>query len=98
MSIRRSSALVSACILTLAAGGAFADSLADRMQDTGNTQQANDPIEEIHQTYGPTAAGPGQQQTPWDSEQDMYSERYDFPDDVNTAHERFRYIFESGEF
>lgn len=98
MFTHRSLALVPACCLALSAGAVFADSRADRMDDSARTQQASDPVEEIHQTYGPTAAGPGQQQADWEGGDNVSPERHDFPDGIDTAHERFRYIFESNEF
>lgn len=100
MIIQRILLFVSAVALALASATAMAEGQADRRNEVGITQQA-DPIEQIHQTYGPTAAGPATTQ-----DKEMMGERtaleeswgIDFPDHVKTAHERKRFLFETGEF
>ncbi|MDX1756132.1 MAG: hypothetical protein R3175_08750 [Marinobacter sp.] len=99
MVIQRILLFVSATAFALVSALAVAEGQADRRNEVPVTQQA-DPIEQIHETYGATAAGPSSM------DEDMRGERtaleqswgIDFPDHVETAHERKRYLFETGEF
>ncbi|MDC0661531.1 hypothetical protein [Marinobacter sp. SS21] len=98
MVIQRMMLFASATAFAFASAFAVAEGQADRRNETGVTQQA-DPIKEIHQTYGATAAGPTSDEGMMKDTQALEdSWGIDFPEHVETAHERKRYIFDSEDF
>lgn len=101
MKILQKKLLLPTCLLALTSGLVHADGLADRMSERSTIQQM-DPIERAHQTWGPTAAGPATDDMKGmkmdEAMEPRTAQRIDYPEGVDTAHERFRYLFESGEF
>ncbi|WP_166264670.1 hypothetical protein [Marinobacter caseinilyticus] len=99
MMTRTKALLLPACALTLVCGLAQAEGLVDRKQDR-QTDQAMDPIERIHQTYGPTAAGPGQpgQDQMMERSNERVYGQHKLPEEADTAYKRKRFIFNSNQF
>ncbi len=98
MIIQRMMLFASAAALVFASAFAIAEGQADRRNETGVAQQA-DPIKDIHERYGATAAGPTSSEGMMKDRQALEdSWGIDFPEHVETAHERKRYIFDSEDF
>ncbi|MCG8517842.1 MAG: hypothetical protein MI794_07605 [Pseudomonadales bacterium] len=102
--------LLSASLFLLPFAQTHADSRADRLHDNDGRSMAN-PVEQIHRTYGPTAAGPAKagdrMMKDAMKEDSMASDtmnqgmgmhhqgRHHFPMGVDTAYERKRFLFDN---
>lgn len=101
MFISARSLLLPVILLSVPSTAVLAEGMADRYNES-NVQQAMNAIDDIHEMYGPTAAGPAGSKAAMtrgtDAETAHSLGTIDFPPGVVTAHERKRYIFDSEKF
>ncbi|WP_165857231.1 hypothetical protein [Marinobacter sp. JSM 1782161] len=93
--------LLGSGLLMFTAGLALAEDKADPGNETRTEPHAYTApaeIEVIHDTMGDTAAGPASRETRLEPDVTVVvTSQHDFPEDVDTAYARKRYLFDSNQ-